>query len=70
MAKKIQKQVSLEKTFRDMEDLERKIFITYISEHLLHNDNHFKEMVSLLINWEQVSPIQSQLGYTLTETIN
>jgi hypothetical protein len=70
MAKKIQKQVSLEKTFRDMEDLERKIFITYISEHLLHNDNHFKEMVNLLINWEQVSPIQSKLGYTLTETIN
>jgi hypothetical protein len=69
MAKKLQKQVSLEKTFKDMDDMERRIFVTYISEHLLHNDNHFQEMVALLIQWEQQSPIPSRLDYTLTETI-
>jgi hypothetical protein len=70
MAKKyLSKTVSLEKTFKDMDDMERRIFVTYISEHLLHNDNHFREMVSLLVRWEDEAPIPSRLEYTLTETI-
>jgi len=70
MAKKIQKQVCLEKRFRDMDDMDRKIFVTYISEHLLHNDDHFQQMVALLTTWEKVAPIPSRLDFTLTETIN
>lgn len=70
MAKKINKEVSLEKTFKTMDDMERRIFITYVSEHLLHYDNHFKEMVDLLIKWETTCPIPSRLEYTINETIN
>lgn len=69
MAKKIQKEVSLEKAFKDMDDMERRIFITYISEHMLHNDNHFKEMVELLVRWENIAPIPSRLDYKLQEII-
>lgn len=69
MARKIQKEVSLEKAFRDMDDMERRIFITYISEHLLHNDKHFNEMVELLVRWESESPIPSRLAFKLQEII-
>jgi hypothetical protein len=69
MAKKIQTEVSLEKAFKDMDDMERRIFITYISEHMLHNDNHFREMVELLVRWEQDAPIPSQLNFKLQEII-
>jgi hypothetical protein len=53
-----------------MDDLERKIFITYVSEHLLHFENHYHEMVDLLMKWEQRSPIPSRLEYTLKEIMN
>lgn len=69
MARKIQKEVSLEKAFKDMDDMERRIFITYISEHMLHNNNHFREMVELLVRWEETSPIPSRLDYKLQEII-
>lgn len=69
MARKIQKQVSLEKTFKQMDDMERKIFITYVSEHLLHYDSHFREMVEILTKWEDNNPIPSRLEYTIQETI-
>lgn len=69
MARIIQKKVSLEKQFRDMDDMERKIFITYVSEHMLHNNDHFKEMVDLLFKWENNSPIPSKLDFTLNEII-
>lgn len=69
MARIIQKKVSLEKQFRDMDDMERKIFITYVSEHLLHNNDHFNEMVELLVKWEKESPIPSKLDFTLNEII-
>ena len=58
MAKKIQTEVSLEKAFKDMDDMERRIFITYISEHMLHNDNHFREMVEVLVRWEKESQFE------------
>jgi hypothetical protein len=67
--KKIQKGVSLEKDFRDMDDMERRIFITYISEHMLHNNNHFREMVEILTRWEHESPIPSRLDFKLQEII-
>jgi hypothetical protein len=70
MARIIQKKVSLEKQFKDMDDLERKIFITYVSEHLLHFENHYQEMVDLLMKWEERSPIPSRLEYTLHEIMN
>jgi len=70
MAKRIQKGVSLEKDFRDMDDMERRIFITYISEHLLHNNEHFREMVEVLTRWETECPIPSQLDFQLNEIIN
>lgn len=70
MARKIQKQVSLEKTFKQMDDMERKIFLTYVSEHLLHYDSHFREMVEILTKWEDNNPIPSRLEYTIQETIN
>ncbi len=69
MARKIQKEVSLEKAFKEMDDMERRIFITYISEHMLHNDNHFREMVELLVRWEIAAPIPSRLDYKLQEII-
>jgi hypothetical protein len=69
MARKIQKQVSLEKTFKQMDDMERKIFLTYVSEHLLHYDSHFREMVEILTKWEDNNPIPSRLEYTIQETI-
>jgi hypothetical protein len=69
MAKKIQTEVSLEKAFKDMDDMERRIFITYISEHMLHNDNHFREMVEVLVRWEKDAPIPSQLNFKLQEII-
>jgi|APGre2960657404_1045060.scaffolds.fasta_scaffold54450_3 hypothetical protein len=70
MAKKINKEVSLEKSFKDMDDMERRIFLTYVSEHLLHYDSHFKEMVDILTKWENTNPIPSRLEYTIHETLN
>lgn len=69
MAKKIHKEVSLDKTFKQMDDMERKIFLTYVSEHLLHYDSHFREMVEILTKWEIDNPIPSRLEYTIQETI-
>jgi hypothetical protein len=70
MTRIIQKKVSLEKQFKDMDDLERKIFITYVSEHLLHFESHYYEMVDLLTKWEKQCPIPSRLEYTLQEIMN
>lgn len=70
MTRIIQKKVSLEKQFKDMDDLERKIFITYVSEHLLHFESHYHEMVDLLVKWEKQCPIPSRLEYTLQEIMN
>ena len=50
-----------------MDEMERKIFITYVSEHLLYFDHHYREMVELLTKWEQECPIPSRLDYNLNE---
>ena len=67
MARIIQKKVSLEKSFKDMDEMERKIFITYVSEHLMYYESHYKEMVELLTKWEHECPIPSTLKFSLQE---
>ena len=40
------------KTFKDMTEHERKVFITHVIQHILYDDSKFHHLSNLLEGWE------------------
>lgn len=49
-------------TFKQMDCYERKVFLTYVSEHILHSDEKFEELSALVDRWNLESPLKSVIN--------
>lgn len=49
-------------TFKQMDCHERKVFLTYVSEHILHDEDKFEELSALVDRWNIESPLKSVIN--------
>jgi hypothetical protein len=52
-------------SFRDLREHERRIFLAYVSEHILYDKSKFQQLVELLSQWQLDQPV-STIDYELT----
>jgi hypothetical protein len=61
----LQNQLDINTTFREMGLMDRKLFISYLSDHILHSDEKFEELANLLWKWHNESPTNTKFLYPL-----
>ncbi len=47
-----------EKTFREMSEHDRRVYITHIIQHILYDDTKFKQISNLLEDWSMIDVLK------------
>lgn len=67
MSKNLLIKLDITKSFKEMNEMERKLFLTYLSEHILTSEEKFTQVANLLWKWHQTNPVSTVFNASLEE---